>query len=93
MRKRELLMARCVAFASQGASAPDVLVAAPEPCSTFVLISPAEYSAVSQSPLNLTPEQGALIGSAILLTWAMAWGWRALEQVISDDGVSSQNDQ
>jgi len=85
-------MAQCVAFADVGASAP-ALVAAPEPCSTFVLISPAEYSAVSQSPLNLTPEQGALIGSAILLTWAMAWGWRALEQVISDDGVSSQNDQ
>ena len=85
-------MAQCVAFADQGASAPAVLVAAPEPCTSLVLMTPAEYSAVSQSPLNLTPEQGGAIGVAIMLVFAVAWGWRELERVISDDGVSSSTD-
>lgn len=37
--------------------------------------------------LDMTPAEGAQIGSAVLLVWAVAWTFRALAQLIkSSDG-------
>jgi len=83
-------MAQCVAFASQGASAPDVLVAAPEPCSTFVLVTPAEYSAMALNPFILTPEDGLILSAAIVGVWSAAFAWRAAIRALgTNDGDTS----
>jgi len=79
-------MAQCVAFADAGASAP-VLMAAPEPCTTFVLVTPAEYAAQSQNPFVLTPEDGLLVSAAIVGVWAAAFLWRAAIRALgTNDG-------
>ena len=83
-------MAQCVSFADQGASAPAVLVAAPEPCTTFVLVTPAEYAAQASNPFVLTPEDGLLISAAIVGVWAAAFSWRAAIRALgTNDGDSS----
>lgn len=79
------VMAQCVSFASQGASAPDVLVAAPDPCSTFVLVTPAEYSALSHNPFVLSLEDGALVSGAIGTVWGIAWALRAIRSALDSD--------
>lgn len=43
--------------------------------------------------LDLSPEEGAAISSAILLVWAVAWGFRALIQTIkTSDGNQPTED-
>jgi len=84
-------MAQCVAFASQGASAPDVLVAAPEPCSTFVLVTPAEYAAQSQNPFVLSIEDGGLVSGAIGGVWLFAWALLAVRRALDTDGDPSNS--
>jgi len=42
--------------------------------------------------LNLTPEEGALIGSAVLLVWAVGWAFRAVIQALRIDGNSTKED-
>jgi len=42
--------------------------------------------------LNLSLEEGALIGSAVLLVWAVGWAFRAAIQALKIDGNSSTNE-
>ena len=43
--------------------------------------------------LDLSPEEGAAISSAILLVWAVAWAFRALIQTIkTSDGNQPTED-
>jgi len=37
---------------------------------------------MSASPLNLAPEDGALLSAAILSVWAIAWAFRQLARVL-----------
>jgi len=76
-------MAQCVAFAEAGASAP-VLVASPEPCTSLVLLTPGEYAAFASNPFNLSVEDGALIASAVVSVWVVAFCVRALIRVLHD---------
>ena len=46
----------------------------------LVLVSGPE---AALSPWALTPEQGAEIGGAILLVWAIAFGFRAVARTLS----------
>lgn len=43
--------------------------------------------------LDLSPEDGAAISSAILLVWAVGWAFRALIQAIRSDGSSTQESE
>lgn len=65
-------MAQCVGFDAGGS-----LVQLPEPCTSFVLVTPAEYSAIAASPFYLTAEDGFLLGSAVVGVWAAAFAIRA----------------
>jgi len=47
---------------------------------------------ISLPVLNLTPQEGALIDSAVLLVWAVGWCFRALIQALKIDGNSSTNE-
>ncbi len=73
-------MAQCVAVV--GGS----VVEAAEPCTGFLLLSPAEYAQVVASPFNLTAEDGLTLSVAILGVWAVAWSIRALVRALDTDG-------
>ena len=60
-----------------------------EPCTSHVVLTPAEYAAMSQSPFNLSPEDGAAVGAAVVGVWAIAWAFRALYSVLRDGGEVS----
>jgi len=47
---------------------------------------------ISLPVLNLTPEEGALIGSAVLLVWAVGWAFRAVIQALRTDGNLTNED-
>ena len=72
-------MSQCVAFAASGA-----LVAATEPCTSLVILTPAELSAISVNPFVLTQEDGILLSGAICVVWGTAWAARAIRSVLSD---------
>lgn len=56
----------------------------------YVVVSVGEYQQYKQllsgelgnNPWSITPEQGALIGGAILLVWAAAWVFRTLIRLL-----------
>jgi len=56
----------------------------PENCG-MVALSGAEYQSIVSGPFALTAEQGAQVGGAILLVWAIAWVFRALSRILSTD--------
>lgn len=68
-----------------------VVVASPQPADVTtcgqVLASATE---IGQSPFALTTEQGAQIGGAILLVWALAWVVRMLVRALNVDGHNNQ---
>jgi len=77
-------MAQCVAVDGSGfvvaASAP------PAECTSFVLLNPLEYGLWINSPLNLSLEDGAVLGGAIVGIWAAAFAWRAAIRALDTDG-------
>lgn len=79
-------MAQCAAFVD------GVLTPMPEPCTAFVLLTPAEYGALSQNPFFLSPEEGLLISAAVVGVWAAAFVVRALVRVLDgSDGITSND--
>lgn len=68
-------------------SATGVLsVTATDPCTTLVVMTPAEFVGLSASPLNLTPSDGAELAASILGVWAIAWALRSLARALNTDG-------
>ena len=53
-------------------------------------VAALKYQAANPSPFNLSISDGAYVGGAIVATWAVAWGLRALVQVL---GVADGNQQ
>lgn len=59
----------------------------------YVVVSVGEYQQYQQllsgelgnNPWSISPEQGAEIGGAILLVWAIAWVIRALSRLLSTE--------
>lgn len=56
------------------------------PCTSFVMLTPDEYSSLVASPLNLSAEDGATLSVAILGVWAVAWSFKALVKALNVDG-------
>ena len=75
----ELGMSQCVAFNANG-----VLVAATEPCTALVILTPGELAAINVNPFVLTQEDGILLSGAICVVWGTAWAARAIRSVLSD---------
>lgn len=70
-------MAQCVS--STVVSGVEVLTpVAGTPCTSLVVLTPAEYEVMSVSPFQLTLEEGALISAAVLGVWGIAACWREL---------------
>lgn len=74
-------MAQCVSTALvQGQT---VLVpVADSPCTSFVLVTPAEYESMSSNPFRLSLQDASLIAAAILGVWGIAVCWRELATFI-----------
>jgi hypothetical protein len=80
-------MAQCVVITS-GA----VVESAADPCTGFLILTPAEYAAISVSPFRLTLAEGALIGGALAAIWASAWAWRQLRRMLDSGGLATERD-
>lgn len=78
-------MARCVEIGEGGA----LIDVSPQPSDVttcaLVVASGYEHGQFSSSPWVLTEAQGAQIGGAILLVWAIAWVFRALSRTLQSD--------
>lgn len=74
-----------VAAAQQGGSGDTT-----SPQFTETEVAALKWQAASPSPFNLSISDGALVGGAIVATWAVAWGLRQLVQTL---GVADGNQQ
>jgi len=77
-------MAQCVVINGSGL----VEVTTANPCTTLVLVTPAEYAAMSSQIWNLSLEDGAVLGAGIIACWAAAYGVRAAIRALNVDDVS-----
>jgi hypothetical protein len=67
-------MAQCVAIGASGV----VYSSEADPCTTAVILTPAEYGVLANTPWNLSVEDGFALGWKIVLVWAVAYAARAL---------------
>jgi hypothetical protein len=68
------------------------LVAATQPCTGLVVLTPSEFALITANPFVLSVEDGALVGGAIGAVWLLAWSFRAIRSVLSDSGASVEGD-
>jgi len=69
-----------------------VVESAANPCTGYVLVTPAEYATLMANPFLLSLEDGALIGGAIAAVWASAWCVRQLARMLQLDGAAEERD-
>jgi len=75
-------MAQCVAVDVDGFVVVD---AAPvESCTGYVLSTAAEFTDLQGFWSPMTVEQGAAVGVAIFLAWAVAFGLRVLRKTVEE---------
>lgn len=88
-------MATCVEAVSVQMEGSTLAVLTPsantaQACATgMLLVDQAQYASLQQIPMNpllLTPEDGALVGFAIVGVWAAAWVFKALILTLKNDG-------
>lgn len=72
-------MAQCVAVAADGT----VQASAAEPCTTLVLLTPAEYAATA-SPWSLSVDDAYAVGWMVGAVWLIAWGCRVLADTVRE---------
>lgn len=74
-------MAICVQFQpleTQSGTVQILVEGNTSPCTSALLLTPAEYGAFAASPFHLSVEDGMQIGWLIAAVWATAWGFRIL---------------
>jgi hypothetical protein len=75
-------VAQCVVIDGSGA-----LVADPSPidtCTGYVLATSQEFANMQTVWTPLTLDEGTIIGGAIFLAWAVAWGFRMIGSLIAE---------
>lgn len=82
-------MAQCVAI--DGASGALVVVDV-APCTSLLVLTPAEYATLANSPWFLSPEDGALVGASIVGVWAAAYFWRAAVRALNVGDHGSEDE-
>jgi hypothetical protein len=78
-------MAICVQVAGDGALTTDGSGIAG--CTGFIAMTPTEYAAMQPLLEPLTIAEGEAIGSAILVLWAIAFGFRAIRKSLDQEPV------
>lgn len=66
-----------------------VVATTDSPCLGYLAFTPEEYATLTANPFLLTPEQGALIASAVVAVWVAAYYWKALAAALNTDGERS----
>ena len=79
-------MAQCLSVLGDGT----LQVSAADPCTSFVMLTPAEYGALSANPFNLSLEDGSIVAGAVAAVWISAWCIKALILTLRSDGVPEQ---
>ncbi|MFZ4551887.1 MAG: hypothetical protein ACOYNB_08690 [Aquabacterium sp.] len=73
-------MAQCVAFVLVNG----VTVLSPveaTPCTTAVVLTPAEYELMASNPFRLGVDEAALLASAVLGVWGIGYCWRSIRKL------------
>lgn len=84
-------MAECVTVSQ--VSGVDVIVPSSEqPCTTALLLTPAEFAHITLNPFVLTIEDGLLLSGSIVGLWAIAWGIKAVVLTLRSSDESSTSD-
>jgi len=78
-------MAQCVVIVG-GA----VVQSAADPCTGFVILTPAEYEYVSANPFKLSVEEASLIGGAVAAAWVTAWAFLAIARMFRPHGAQME---
>ena len=79
-------MAQCVVFDTNGFLVESLA----SPCTSLVVLTPTEYGLLNNSPLNLSLEDGALLGSSIVGIWAAAFAFRAAIRALHSDDATEE---
>jgi len=79
-------MALCVAVEAGGA----VVASTADPCTTAVLLTPAEYAHLANSPWHLTMEQGALVAVAVASVWIVGFAARTAIKALRSDETGNE---
>ena len=79
-------MAQCVVFNASG----QLEASTADPCTSLVVLSPAEYGALSENPFRLSLEDGFQLSMGILACWVSAWCVRALIRALFVDDVTEE---
>ena len=66
---------------------PAYQVASAELCTGLVAMQPQD---VPPNPLYLTTEEGAVISSAVLGVWLVAWAFKQLMRSLNTDGATEK---
>lgn len=80
-------MSQCVGIDASGFIVVDPSVT----CTGLVILTPAEYSALSQNPFLLSIADGLLISGAIVAVWVSAWCIKAIASVLRSDGEAIED--
>lgn len=86
-------MAQCASFIAvpiDGSSVSVLAQSTDSPCTTAVVLTPAEYGALSSNPFNLSMVDGALVSAAVVGVWGIGWAFRALTRTLDNGGDSTE---
>lgn len=79
-------MAQCVTVGDGGV----LQVSAADPCTTLVVVTPAEYAAQQSIFVPLSIDNGFDLGVAILGAWTVGFVFRILRKQIEDFNVTGE---
>lgn len=80
-------MAQCVALGQADGLTVLTPVDVPE-CTSLVILTPAEHSALVDNPFRLSVEDGLLVSGAVSAVWVFAWAVRAVRKTLNPDSGS-----
>lgn len=81
-------MAQCVASVQVNGST----VLAPVesvPCTSLVMLTPAEYEALSHNPFHLSMAEGGTVSAAVVGVWIIAYGAKEVTRLLRHGGETS----
>jgi hypothetical protein len=57
-----------------------------DPCTSLLVLTPAEYESMAANPFNLSVQDGAEVALGVIGVWVVAWCFRALYRVFYEPG-------
>lgn len=59
------------------------------PCTSAVVLTPAEYEALSHNPFHLSMSEGGTVSAAVVGVWLIAYGAKEVSRLLRHGGDQS----